>query len=250
MSDADFMRELQRIQRYAAGMGSLLARAQEHAPPEATGADRTGAVRVALGPDGLPEHVRVEAGWQQRLDPTGFGAAVGEAFTNATANRIEAWTAALRDEGWMSDLERLRTGADTPDADVPAASPHPATAGRPRPLDVVTEDVLAAFEALDAHTSRPPAPPEGSGVAADGRLTVSLSRAGGVSCTADPQWLSQADRTTLIAALDEALAAARADLAAAAEREPEPAAGLDRLFTEALDLLKPEHLAGPGPARS
>lgn len=115
----------------------------------------------------------------------------------------------------------------------------------PRTLDLVTEDLLAAFRALDERTSRPPAPVQGTGSAASGRLTVTLSRAGGLSCQADPGWLSQVDRGTLSAVLDDALVAARAELTAAAGAQNEPDTRLDQLFHEALAILDdPGRLTG------
>ena len=245
----DFMAELGRIQSLAAGLSGLLARAQQHAPAQATGADSSGAIQVVLGPDGLPEQIRVGSGWQRRLDPEAFGAAVGEAFTAASADRMEIWTRQLRDEGWVADVERRR-GARDDIVTEPAGAPPPAfrpppTGGTPRSLDLVTEDLLSAFGALDTHLGRAAAPAEGTGAAAAGQLTVTLSPAGGLSCTADPDWLSRVGQTTLAVALDEALAAARAELAAASAPDRDPAAGLDALFGEALAILDdPERLAG------
>lgn len=246
---ADFVAELGRIQSLAAGLGGLLARAQQNAPAQAAGADSTGAVQVALGPDGLPEQIRVGSDWKQRLDPEAFGAAVGEAFTAASADRMEAWMGRLRDEGWEADVERLRAQGDLapePAGGPPAAFRPPSPDGRPpRSLDLVTEDLLSAFGTLDAHLSRAAVPAGGTGAAAGGQLTVTLSPTGGLSCTADPRWLSRTIPAALAAALDEALAAARAELAAAGAAESDPAAGLDRLFGEALAILTdPQRLAG------
>lgn len=115
----DVMQELRKIQRYAAGMGSLLARAQENAPARAAGTDSTGAVEVALGREGLPERIRVRADWRHRIDPAAFGAAVGEAFVAANAARMETWMATLREQGWEADLDRLRAEPGGPGAQVP-----------------------------------------------------------------------------------------------------------------------------------
>lgn len=61
------MRELTQIQQYAAGLQGLLATAQAEAPRSSEGADRTGTVRVFLGPDGLPNSFRIESGWNLSL---------------------------------------------------------------------------------------------------------------------------------------------------------------------------------------
>lgn len=246
---SDFLAELGRIQSLAAGLGGLLARAQQNAPAQAAGADSTGAVQVVLGPDGLPEQIRVGSDWKRQLDPEAFGAAVGEAFTAASADRMEVWMGQLRDDGWEAEVEQLRALGDLapePAGAPPAAfRPPPPAGGAPRSLDLVTEDLLSAFGALDGHLSRAAVPTEGTGAAARGQLTVTLSPTGGLSCAADPSWLSRVDQTTLATALDEALAAARAELAAASAADRDPAAGLDRLFGEALAILNdPKRLAG------
>ena len=95
----DLIRELQQIQRYAAGLHDLLAKAKAQAPRQAEGTDRSGAVRVVLGPDGFPETIRVDGGWQRRLSAAAFGGAVGEAFSAATGDRLAAWTTTLRQQG-------------------------------------------------------------------------------------------------------------------------------------------------------
>ena len=67
----DLIRELVRLQRYASQLHALIAEAQAQAPRSARGTDSSGAVHVLLGPDGLPESIRVDPDWRQRLDPLG-----------------------------------------------------------------------------------------------------------------------------------------------------------------------------------
>jgi hypothetical protein len=231
---ADLIRELQQIQRYAAGLHELLAQAQTQAPRRAEGTDRSGGVRVVLGPDGFPETIRVDSGWERRLAPEAFGGAVGEAFSAAMGERLAAWTDTLRQQGWQSDIDRLKGAADrSPEA--PPALRRP-TPPRSRPIGDVAEDMIKAFDTVDA-MARPPAPASGTGSAAGGRLTITLAGNGALSCTAEPQWVSRQSPAALMSALNEALHAARADLA----RQHPPAAAttgrLDGLLDEAFALL-------------
>lgn len=85
---ADLMRELAQIQQYAAGLQGLLATAQTEAPRRSEGTDRTGTIRVFLGPDGLPSSFRIESGWNRKVVAENFGGAVLEAFQKAMGERL------------------------------------------------------------------------------------------------------------------------------------------------------------------
>jgi len=238
----DLIRELQQIQRYAAGLHDLLAKAKAQAPRQAEGTDRSGAVRVVLGPDGFPETIRVDGGWQRRLSAAAFGGAVGEAFSAATGDRVAAWTTTLRQQGWQAGVDRLRGDVDR-GRSTPGATPPAVRRGvrpvRPRPLDAVAEDVIKAFDTVD-ELAAPPAPASGTGSAAAGRLSLTLSASGGLSCAADAQWVSRCSAAALMTALSEALQAARTDLAriSADTSASNTTARLDGLLDEAFALLK------------
>ncbi len=94
----DLARQFAQMQGYAAALHSLIIDAQAQAPQHAEGADRSRAVRVVLGPDGLPATFRVESDWKRRIEPTAFGAAVLEAFQAAVSDRLSAWTRTLEDD--------------------------------------------------------------------------------------------------------------------------------------------------------
>jgi hypothetical protein len=268
---ADLIRELQRIQRYATGLGDLLAHAQAQAPRRAEGTDRSGGVRVVLGPDGFPETIRVESGWERRLAPEAFGGAVGEAFSAAMGERLAEWTDTLRREGWQSEVDRLKSGSPGGSgggSSSPSWSGSPGGSGgaggnglgpsgdgippalrrRPepkRPIGDVAEDMIRAFDTVDA-MARPPAAASGTGSAAGGRLTVTLAGNGALSCTAEPQWVSRQSPAALMSALNEALHEARADLERQPAAAPPPATTrLDGLLDEALaalaNPLRPTH---------
>jgi DNA-binding protein YbaB len=229
----DILRELARLQQYASSLQHLMTAAQAKAPEQAEGADSSGAVRVLLGSDGLPRSVRVEPDWRQRLDPRSVGAAVLEAFQSATGQRLAAWTAALDDDGWRAKADRLR---DDPGDGPPPALRRDPPPTPPRPMDVVVEDVLDAMDHAERFANPPAFSAQGTGSAASGRVAVTLSPAGLVSCVVDASWAGQQTAGDLANALTAAFAAARADLAHAAAG-PDPAARLDGLFTEALGLL-------------
>jgi hypothetical protein len=74
------------------------------------------------------------------------------------------------------------------------------------------------------------------------KFALRLSRAGLVSCEVDDAWASQQSAPALVAAFDEALSRAKADLAAQVAADPQRY--LDRVLGEALGLLNdPQRLA-------
>jgi hypothetical protein len=277
----DIVGQLQQFQQYAAGLHGLLEQAQASAPPVAEGTDRSGAVRAMLGPDGLPEWIRVEADWQHRLAPQAFGQAVAEACQVAGSARLAAWSAALQDQGLRSAADRLQVDDEAPLPTEPLpteplpAEPLPAEPlpsewrrrieeVRPRPLAELTEDVLRALDGV-GELAAAPAPVAASGTGSDdsGRVSVTVSEAGLISCAANVRWASAQTGSALTTALAQALGAADTDLAraitaanstaansaaanstAADATAPNSADNLDQLLAEALAMLSnPERLA-------
>jgi hypothetical protein len=242
----EIMAQFAQIQRYAAGLQGLLAEAQAMAPGRSQGADRSGAVHVTIGPDGLPSSFRVAPDWKRKLQAETFGSAVLEACQAATGERLSAWTNALADDGWQDKVERLKGDPTDPappiqePAPIPPALRKAVEQARPRPADQLAEEVLGALDNVEQFT---PPSASGSGSAARGKLTVTINPTGLTSCTADPEWVSKLTAARLMNELDTALAAARADLQAHSQRA-KPAAGMDRLIAETLSLLKdPRRLA-------
>ncbi|CCH31517.1 hypothetical protein BN6_42300 [Saccharothrix espanaensis DSM 44229] len=233
------MRQLARVQEYAATVRELLDGARAHAPTRAEGADGSGTVHVVLGPDGLPTSFRVDTGWDRRITPAGFGGAVLEAFQAAVADRMETWTRSMAADGWQQRADRVDAAAT---GRIPPALRAPVPEVAPRPLGEVVEDALKAFDDVDAFAGLPTS---GGATGADrsGKLTVTLSPTGLTSCTADERWVGAQSAASLMNALGEALAAARrglADLPA----PPASTGPLDRLFGEAMALLSdPRKLA-------
>lgn len=248
----DMMRELADLQRSAATLQGLLGAAQQGAPAGAEGFDATGTVRAHLGADGVPDSVELGANWQRRVPPERLGTAVVEACTVAAERRMEAWSQALADGGWRERVDRARAEEDAPTADgagtgadpPPAAPPPVLPAGtNPRPVGELMEDMLTAFDRVE-EIAQQPVGPQGTGTGAYGKVTVTVSRSGMSSCLVDAQWAMYLDADAVTAALEEALAAARADLQAGGSGGPGPGGGLDRLLAEALALINdPTRLA-------
>lgn len=238
----ELMRELAQIQQYAAGLQGLLATAQAEAPRSSEGADRTGTVRAFLGPDGLPDSFRIESGWNRKVSAVGFGGAVIEAFQSAMGARLTAWTRTLEEQGWQSQADQLRLHLEERPAasrpgEIPLAFRRPTDEVNPRPIDLVAEDMIKAFDQVESFAAPEPQATRGAGSNRSGKLVLTLSKTGLVSCSADPEWVSVQTAATLMNALGEALTAARADLENSADR-PAPSGSLDVLFGEALALLR------------
>lgn len=90
MSD-ELVRALQQIQQQADAVRRLIVDAQTVVPARAEGDDASGGLSLIVGPDGLPESLRVAADWRDRLAPGHFADAVLEAFAAASENRMAVW---------------------------------------------------------------------------------------------------------------------------------------------------------------
>lgn len=241
----DLMAQFAQMQKYTAALHGLITEAQAQAPQHSEGTDQSTAVRVVLGPDGLPTSFRVEADWNRRIDPASFGGAVLEACQAAIGERLNAWTRTLQDDGWKARADRLTAGsAAAPEQGrVPPAFRSPEPAVRPRPLGDITEDVIKAFDNVGWLAQQPPPTVGGSGSGAGGKVTITLSGTGLTSCSADPRWVSNQTAAQLMNALSTALSAAKADLAKR-PASPGPGSGLDSLLAETMALLNdPRRLA-------
>jgi hypothetical protein len=156
--------------------------------------------------------------------------------------RLATWTSTLEEQGWQTQADQLRLDLEerpmtsTSGQLSPAFRP-PDEAANPRPIDQVAEDMIKAFDHIGSFAAPSPRASGGTGSSRSGKLALTLSRAGMESCTADTEWVSAQTAATLMNALGEALTAARADLQASSE-QPAPSGSLDRLFGEALSLLR------------
>jgi hypothetical protein len=236
------MAQFAQMQKYTAALHGLMNSAQAQAPRHAEGSDRTGSVRVVLGPDGLPESFHIDMEWNRRITTDAFAGAVVEAFQTAVSERMAAWSESLAEDGWQDHADRLRGPQSAPEGRGPASFRAQVEEVRPRPLGDITEDVIKALDNIDTFSS---VPREDGGTGSDrsGGLTITLSTTALTSCVAESDWVSQQSAASLMNALGQALAAAREDLLDKA-RNPAPLSGLDRLLAEAMALLNdPSKLA-------
>lgn len=225
----DLLRSLARIKSYSAGLKNVIDAAQASAPARGRGTDRTGVISAIIGVDGLPRSFRVHQGWPGRLPPESLGKAVVEAYQAAMHDRLVTWSKTLEKQGWQEEADDLHAN---PPSD-PVEEPQPAA--NPRSVDAVAEDMIRALDQVKdiAATKQPTA--TGTGSDSSGKLTLTLSATGLVSCTVDAKWASTRTTTMLMRALGDALAAARADLT---RLHKQPSPDLGGLFSEALALLK------------
>jgi len=226
----ELIRDLARIQNYAAGLRGLIDAAQASAPARSRGTDSSGVVSVVIGADGLPRSFRVSQGWPGRLPPESLDKAVAEASQAAMHERLATWSKTLEKHGWQEQADDLRAHPPTQ----PVEEPQSAT--NPRSVDAVTEDIIRAFDQVKDIAAARQQTATGTGSDSSGKLTLTLSGTGLVSCEVDARWASTRTATMLMRALGDALAAARADLAR--PREPAATPDLGALFAEALALLK------------
>lgn len=236
--------ELLKIQQYTAGLRNLLRRAEKDAPKSAEGSDSTGSVTTELDSTGLPCAIRVDRRWSRRLSPEAFGGAVQEAASAAMNQRLEEWTSSLRQSGWQREFERFQS--NPAEAIQPPESPpippalrgEAASSATPRPLDVVTEDMMSALDRSDEIATETTSPAEGDGFDSSGRLKIQLSRHRGVTCSAETRWVSEQTAATLMTALSTALGQAKEKLAALeAEGGQQDKGGLDGILAEAMAHL-------------
>jgi len=186
-------------------------------------------VSAIIGADGLPRSFRVNRSWPGGLPPENLGNAVAEACRAALHDRLVTWSKTLEQHGWREEADDLR--ADP--ANRPVDDPPPAT--NPRSADAIAEDTIRALDQVKEIAAARRRIATGTGSDSTGKLTLTVSTNGAVSCAVDAKWASTRTATMLMRALGDALAAARADL-----RRPneQPSPDLGALFREALALLK------------
>jgi hypothetical protein len=217
----EILRDLARLRHYGSTLQELMSDLRRFAPERSEGTDPSGAVRAVLGPDGLPEAIRVSPYWKEKVQPAGFGGAVVAACQAAVQQRGAQWSEAMKRSGWQQRLERLEVDADMAAAADPNPIPPAFRRGNgagpqlPRPPEFLAEEAISALDAVMKPTARPQ---RARGIAANraGTLEISLSPAGQVTCRTDPRWVAQQSGAQLTEAIGGTLATARDRLAAAA----------------------------------
>jgi hypothetical protein len=234
----EVLHDLYKLHRYATGLLGLVDDLQHRLPQRVEGQDASGTVRATVDAEGLPVSVQVDYDWKRHLRPAAFGDAVRQAFLAATNHRLAAWSQAFNDADLPAQSERIRQRVDSEPAQPPPALPPLARAPQsttPRDPSALIRDFLDATSDLDAYAAAVTA--QGTGSAAYGKLTVTLTAGGAVSCTADPGWVSDKSGEELAEALQGVLATAREDLRRAVA-EASPAARTTKLLDEALTMLR------------
>jgi hypothetical protein len=216
----EVIRDLRRLAGYAAGLQELMTDLEQAAPARSEGTDRSGSVQAVLGRDGLPEVIRVQSGWSDRLDANTFAGAVSESCGNAARQRGLAWSQALEQSGWQRRANELHAdGARAPSVTPGAVPPAFMRANvRPRPMDDLAEETIAlGAEVMNAaggaRARRQEQTRPGTGSNRTKTVMLTVARGGQVSCQADPRWVTGKSGGQLTEALTEALAAARGALA-------------------------------------
>lgn len=237
----DLLADLSALQTYAAGIARLVDNAEKVAPRSGTGTDGSGLIRVKVDANGIPTSVRIDQHWQRRIAPRKLGASIVAGSHAAVADRLRKWSRVLRETGWEDEVDRLRLSKTTPP---PATPPPPAPprlveSDRPRPVDVVAEDLIKAFDAVAELPVSGQGGVSGSGHDQTGHVAITVSRCGLVSCDVDGSWAAGRSGASLMNAIGEALVEARAKLAARDRGTDVPLPTmLDGLFGEALALLR------------
>ena len=239
------LRDMRQLLRYGETLQEAVTESLRLAPQHSEGGDPTGSVRTVLGPDGLPETIRVSPYWNQKLGPEEFAAAVDAACLTAVQTRGAEWAETMRKSGWQQRLDRLDTDATT----AAPADPNPvppayrrANGNPPRPMTELAEEAISLIDAGLHQVSEagPPRTPRGTGTSRGGTLELSVTSAGQVTCRADPRWVAQQSGAQLSMALASVLATARERLAAAgAAAASDPAAKI----RSAAETLQREILA-------
>lgn len=213
---------------------------QFHGRPVETGgdvsdaaADARGCVTVRLDAEGVPDSIRVDASWRQRVPAAELGACVVEAARAASLVRTERLMRGFADAG---GLERMRAQGSAAPADPPAQLTDHQVGGRR--LQLIVEDALAAMDSVDVRL-RAVAPRNGwTGEAAGGSVSLSVSRTALLACAIESHWAERQSDGSLTEALGSALRGARSDLAHAVETDlAAPARVAGGLLDELMSLL-------------
>lgn len=248
--DDRFLQEMSELQQHASQLQAIFSQMRNSLPEEAVGRDERGTIQVRVGTTGLPRRIAATAGWQLRCRPDALGTAVSEAYSDATARLMKAWSERLPPHAWQEQAATRSPGADP--ASGAAASKidvqelerpsRPATA---RPLDELVEDVLSRCDDVDRLDASGPEEARATGTDRARRVSVSLSPGGFTSCEVDARWADGKTTSRLNRAFGEALAEALSALARVdGTAEGEDLKGqLDALFGEALHRL--ENPPGP-----
>jgi hypothetical protein len=230
--------ELDALFQHASELQKTLEGIDSAMPERSEATDRSGAVRVVLGTEGLPETFRVATDWNRRIDPRSLGEAVVEACEAAMQQRLAAWAQVLEDQGLMERIRRIdrleaqtSAAAGLSDDSLPPALQRKPVRPQTPPLEMLADKAMSAQDALDAYLASsagaPPREPQGTGTDRTRALRLTVTESGTVSCDIDPKWAARRPGPQVAEALNNVLGFARRDLAKAVEAAPSSVPGVD-----------------------
>ncbi|MBO2460231.1 hypothetical protein [Actinomadura violacea] len=229
--------EMDALLQYASELQKTLEGINSATPASSEATDQSGAVRVVLGADGVPERFRVANDWNRKVDVRSLGHAVAEACEIALQQRMAAWGEAMQERGLLEEMERIdrleaQAGAVSPGLDdsLPPGLQRKTAVHRP-PLELLADRALGAQDALDSflasHDGTPPPEPRGSGADRNRAVALTVTASGAVTCEIDARWAERRSGAQIADALNGVLERARADLARAVEAAPSGVPGVD-----------------------
>ena len=149
----DLLADLRELASYAGRLQDVIATAQRTVPAGAQGHDATGTVSAEVDALGSPLSLRVETGWEYRLDARDLGAAATEAYQQAVQRHLQEWSEDLNRQGWQYDIRDFDESTAQHPAP-PIQAPTPSDTGEARSVDALVSDLIAeldfAIEALRA----------------------------------------------------------------------------------------------------
>jgi len=205
----------ERMRRGNAALRALMA--ERPGAGGITGSDPSGAVTAVLGADGLPERIDLDEAWRRSVGTERLAAAVTQACTGAIQANLDM-VATTEQSGWAARLSAVFAyvdGKGPEPPDLPAAGSTRASPFMPD-LSGLLADIVASDLAEGAEAVAQAGPPQYSGSAAAGRLTLTLDAAGQLTCAADPAWVGRQETQELRDAIATALAGLHAERRAAA----------------------------------
>lgn len=241
----DLLRSLRQLQEQAAGLQEVAASLQAPAVEPVERGDHTGAFRVRLDEDGVPDRIRVASDWVHRVSPEDIGQAVLEAYGAATSVRMQSWEDHLRRSNWQEQMLRPAT-----DRQCHAPEPWTAESQDPPPrMDEVAEAAIAALRSAATSSTVDAEQSETPGVNSARRAVVLLPQGRMATCEIDARWARRQSSRSLADVLGRALQRARETLhQEQQEKEAARVAQAKRtrdLFGAALQILKkPERFSG------
>ncbi|MFC1402375.1 MULTISPECIES: hypothetical protein [Streptacidiphilus] len=216
----DALQRLEALQEKLTDTLDFIGRLEQIPLPTAEATDRSGAVTVRLALDGLPESVRLHAGWRRTTSASALGSAVVEAAQLAVAERVTQWSRDLVAKGIAGPQQQLTSpsGGVTSSVPTPRLSGHQPPSPSVREPSEIVEDLLVTLAVMEqALASSSAGSTAQRGTAADGRVRVQLSAQTLQSCEFDQGWLATVSDNEVESALQAAVASARSAMAAAPE---------------------------------